>query len=255
MERLVIFGGTAQGNNSQPVYVPEMFDPITETWQSLSSASVPRHYHQTSILLPDGRVWTAGGSPHRNEEEDRTEIFSPDYLFMGPRPAINSVSSVGDYGGTIEILTPDAPSISSVSLVRLMATTHHYDANQRLVWLQIVSRNSNSLTVSAPINSNVAPPGYYMIFILTGSGIPSVASIVQIPGSGVGGDTTPPGQVTGLTVSPVSNSQLNLFWTTNTEPDLQHYNVYRGTTAGFTVTPGTTYLLDSLRLTLSLTLV
>ena len=42
---------------------------------------------------------------------NRTEIFSPDYLFMGPRPAINSVSSVGDYGGTIEILTPDAPSI------------------------------------------------------------------------------------------------------------------------------------------------
>jgi hypothetical protein len=58
--------------------------------------------------------------------------------------------------------------------------------------------------------------------------------------SGSGSDTTPPGQVTGLAVTTVSDTQLNLNWTANTEPDLNHYNVYRGTTAGFTVTPGTT---------------
>ena len=58
--KLVIFGGSGQGNNTMPVYVPEIFDPITETWQSLPPASVPRVYHQTSLLLPDGRVWTAG---------------------------------------------------------------------------------------------------------------------------------------------------------------------------------------------------
>ena len=61
--KLVIFGGTALGNNTNPVYIPEMFDPVTETWQSLPAASVPRVYHQTSVLLADGRVWTAGGTP------------------------------------------------------------------------------------------------------------------------------------------------------------------------------------------------
>ena len=75
-----------------------------------------------------------------------------------------------------------------------------------------------------------------MIHILNGAGVPSVAKIIQIPGTGNGGpDTTPPSKVLGLTVIPVSSSQLNLAWTANTETDLGHYNVYRGTTAGFAV--------------------
>ena len=65
-------------------YIPEMFDPVTETWQTSAAASVPRNYHQTSILLPDGRVWTAGSTPSSGQEELRTEFFSPDYLFSGP---------------------------------------------------------------------------------------------------------------------------------------------------------------------------
>jgi Fibronectin type III domain len=80
-----------------------------------------------------------------------------------------------------------------------------------------------------------------MIHVLDGSNVPSVAKIIKIPGSGTGvPDTTPPAQVTGLIVTTVSSTQLNLGWTANTEPDLNHYNVYQGTTTGFTVTPGTT---------------
>jgi Domain of unknown function (DUF1929) len=239
--KLVIFGGTAQGNNTVPVYVPEMFDPVTETWQSLAAASVPRVYHQTALLLPDGRVWNAGSTPQSDIEELRTEIFSPDYIFSGSRPVITGSPTVGDYGNQISIPTSDASITSSVSLVRLMATTHHYEPNQRFIWLQIISRGSSNLTVAAPVNANIAPPGYYMIFILNNSGIPSIGKIVKIPGSGSGGgDTTPPAQVTGVGVQTISDTQLNLTWTGNTEPDLDHYNVYRDTTAGFTVTPGTT---------------
>ena len=86
--KLAIFGGSANGNGTNPVFVAEMFDPVTETWQTTAAASVPRVYHQTSILLPDGRVWTAGSTPSSNQEELRTEFFSPDYLFSGPRPTI-----------------------------------------------------------------------------------------------------------------------------------------------------------------------
>ena len=95
------------------------------------------------------------------------------------------------------------------------------------------------MTVSAPINNKVAPPGPYMIHVLNALGVPSVAKIIQIPGTGTGGDITAPSKVLGLTVTPISGSQIDLGWTTNPEPDVAHYNVYRGTTAGFAVNTAT----------------
>jgi hypothetical protein len=240
--KLLILGGGAS-TTSDLVYIPEIFDPLTETWISgLPPASVPRVYHCVALLLLDGRVWNAGGTPNQVVWELRTEIFSPDYLFAGTRPIISGTPNVGNYGGTIDIPTPDAPNIESVSLVRLMNTTHHYDANQRLVWLQIINRGSGGITVSAPINSNIAPPGYYMVHVLNSSGVPSIAQIVKIPGTvAPPPDITPPSQVAGLTVTTASSTQLNLSWTANPAADgVANYNVYRDTTAGFTVTPGTT---------------
>ena len=180
--KCVLFGGSSIGTSS-PVYIPEMFDPVAETWQSLPTATVPRTYHQVSLLLPNGRVWTACSTPRPSSWEPRIEVFSPNYLSGGTtRPTISGTPTVGGYGGQITIPTPNPSSINSVSLVRLMATTHHYDANQRLVWLQIVNRGSSSITVSAPINANIAPPGKYMIHVLNGSNIPSAAAIINIPG-------------------------------------------------------------------------
>jgi hypothetical protein len=236
--KLLVLGGADRATYN-PVYIPEIFDPISETWQSDSSAAMaPRVYHCVALLLPDGRVWIAGGMLTKGVCERGSEFFSPDYLFATPRPTISKIPRVGDYGASIIIQTPDASNITSVSLVRLMNTTHHYDPNQRLVWLQIINRSSSSITVSAPINPNIAPPGHYMIFILSDSGIPSVAKIIKIPGSA---DTTPPSQVTSLIVTTKSYSELKLSWDGNPVSDgTHHYNVYRGTTAGFAATPGTT---------------
>ena len=239
--KCAVFGGSSQ-LNTNPVRQPEMFDPVTETWQVLPTASIDRVYHQVSILLKDGRVWTAGSTVRSDVAELRTEIFSPPYLFQGPRPVITNASTVGDYDSTITISTDDPQGVQSVSLVRLMTTTHHYEANQRFVWLQILQRNTNNVVVKAPVNSRIAPPGYYMLHILNSAGVPSVAEIVQIPGTGAPpADTTPPSQVAGLGATTVNSSQIDLSWTANPVPDgVDHYNVYRGTTAGFPVTPGTT---------------
>ena len=236
--KCVIFGGTQMGNQN-PILAPELFDPDTETWQVLPSSTIARYYHSSALLLQDGRVWVAGGTVNSGVWELRTEFFSPDYLFGGSRPTISEIPLVGNYGSTIDISTPDAAAISSVSLVRLMNTTHHYDANQRLVWLQIVGTSAGGITVSAPINANIAPPGYYMIHILNSAGVPSAGTIIQIPGTAT--DTNPPSQVLGLTVTTAGISQLNLSWTANPAADgVNRYNVYRGTTAGFPVTLGTT---------------
>jgi hypothetical protein len=57
---------------------------------------------------------------------------------------------------------------------------------------------------------------------------------------GGGTDTIPPGQVTGLAATAISDTVISLNWTANTEPDLNNYDVYRGTVSGFTVTLGVT---------------
>ena len=181
MENVLYLEGLRRETQYQFVF-PKRLILLLKLGKTIPLPSVDRVYHQVSLLLPDGRVWTAGSTIRSNAEELRTEFFSPSYLFNGPRPAISGSPNVGGYGGTINISTPNASNISSVSLVRLMSCTHHYEANQRLVWLQILATGSNNITVSAPINANIAPPGYYMIHVLNGSGVPSVAKIIQIPG-------------------------------------------------------------------------
>jgi hypothetical protein len=181
--KVVVFGGSSQGTTN-PIYIPEMFDPENESqgWVTLSAATVPRVYHATALLLPDGSVWTASSTVNTCTTELRTEIFKPSY-FSVTRPTISGTPTVGGYGQTIVIPTPSPSSISRVSLTRLGATTHHYEANVRLLWLQITARAGSSITVSAPLNSKLAPPGYYMIHVLDSTLVPSVAKIIQIPGA------------------------------------------------------------------------
>jgi hypothetical protein len=187
---VVVFGGAAQGV-SNPRLVPEMFDPDTENWSNLAAANVPRVYHQVSLLLPDGRVWTAGSTPSRSNWEQRTEFFRPSY-YTATRPTISGVPTVGGYGDSIIIPTPNASSIDRATLVKLPDTTHHYDSNMRCVILEVESSTSSSVTVEAPLNSSLAPPGYYYIHVVNNSGIPSVARIIQIPGTAAPPPPPPP---------------------------------------------------------------
>jgi hypothetical protein len=163
-----------------------MFDPVSETWTVWPAATVPRMYHQVSLLLHDGRVWTAGTTPSQAIKEVRVEVFNPWYI-SETRPTISGDPTGGAYGGTITIPTPNAADITKVSLVKASSTTHHYNTDQRLIWLQIESKTGSSVTVKAPINNKLAPPGYYLIHVLNSAGVPSVGAFIKIPGSGGGG--------------------------------------------------------------------
>ena len=57
--------------------------------------------------------------------------------------------------------------------------THSNNMEQRYVPLNF-STGSGSLTASTPANTNVAPPGFYMFFIIDGAGVPSVAKMVRL---------------------------------------------------------------------------
>ncbi|MDQ4101569.1 MAG: DUF1929 domain-containing protein [Thermoproteota archaeon] len=185
--QIAIFGGNLKTNES-PVLYPEVFNPETETWTTWPAANVPRMYHSIALLLHDGRVWTAGTTPTQHDKEIRVEIFNPWYTFE-TRPTISSDPTGGAYGGTITIPTPDAANVAKVSLIRVSATTHHYNTDQRLIWLQIQNKTDSSVTVKAPINNKLAPPGYYLIHVLNSAGVPSVGKFIKLPGSA---DNSPP---------------------------------------------------------------
>ena len=110
----------------------------------------------------------------------RLEVFSPPYLFKGPRPAITSAPEQCTYGQTIQIMSQQSANIRWASLIRNGVTTHSFDTNQRLVDLTINSRNGGIVKATVPQNRNIAPPGWYMLFLVDNNGVPSVASWIQL---------------------------------------------------------------------------
>ncbi len=172
--------GSEFNDLSAPVRAAEIWSPTTGQWTTLASNAVTRGYHGTSLLLPDGRVLNAGSGDGAGAPKERNaELFSPPYLFQGERPKITNAPSGVGYGAQFRILTPQAAAIAQVSFIRLGAVTHAFDQNQRFQWLAF-SADATGLTVAAPSSSNRAPPGHYMVFILSEAGVPSVARIIRL---------------------------------------------------------------------------
>ena len=179
---LAIGGGMIKNgcDSSIPVYAAELWSPATATWTTLSAMVTPRVYHSTAILLPDGRVLAAGSGRDQAEPNQLSaEIFSPPYLFKGTRPAIGSVASSTTYGASVAVTTPDAATIASVSLMRPGATTHSFDQAQKFVSLSF-QQSTGGITIQTPATSNLAPPGYYLLFLVNKSGVPSVGSFIRL---------------------------------------------------------------------------
>jgi galactose oxidase len=174
---LVTGGSSGQDfdDDTLPVKVPELYDPETNVWTKLAPAADYRGYHSTALLLPDGRVLTGGG---RNRHT--TEIFTPPYLEQdGARPTIQAAPGAIDPGSSFLVQTADAAQVAKVTLLALGSVTHAFDQNQRFLKLPFTV-TSGGLTVTAPASNLAAPPGYYLLFILDGRGVPSVARIVKL---------------------------------------------------------------------------
>ncbi len=172
--------GTEFNDLTQPVRAAELWNPATGAWKTLAGNAVVRGYHGTAILMPDGKVLLAGSGDGAGLPAERNaELFSPPYLFLGPRPAISSAPTVARYNTTFQVPTPTPSAIAKVSLVRLGSVTHGFDMNQRYHALAFTS-NATGLTVTAPTSRKRAPPGHYLLFILNGAGVPSVAKVVQV---------------------------------------------------------------------------
>jgi hypothetical protein len=211
---LALGGSVSDENKGTASLKADLYDPSTNTFSPAGANVYPRLYHSVALLLPDATVWVAGGNPQGNIYEPHMEIYQPAYLFnsdgsLAGRPTITGTPSTVGYGRTFAIQTPDAADISSVVLVKAGSVTHAFDMDQRLVGLSYTF-DSGSLTVTGPPNSNIAPPGFYLVFILNSRGVPSVASFVQVV-EGPNFSLTPappqqviiPGQSTSFTVQSV----------------------------------------------------
>ncbi len=195
---VLVTGGTSgpgHNNASTAVFAAELWNPSTETWTTLASATVPRLYHSSAMLLPDGRVMTTGGDNYTD-----VEIFSPPYMFKGASPTITGAPASVGYGQQFTVQSPEGADIRKVTMIRLGSPTHAFDMGQRMNTLQFTP-GTGVVNITTPANSNLAPPGHYMLFIMNSAGVPSQARIVQL-----GSSTTqpPPPTPPAMTVSSLS---------------------------------------------------
>ena len=222
--KILALGGSLNDEDTTTASLnADLYDPATNTFSSAGALVYARLYHSVSLLLPDATVWVAGGNPQRGTYEPHMEVYTPQYLLNADgtpatRPAISGTSSsVIGYGGGFQVQTPDAASIANVVLMRNGAVTHAFDMDQRYVGLSFTA-GSGVLNVTGPPNGNIAPPGYYMLFILNSAGVPSVATMLQV--SLAANDTPPTGTITSPASDvTISAGQSVVYSGTGSDPD------------------------------------
>ena len=183
-------GGNSSGvdlyDPDNGVLTPELWNPDTGEWSIMNDMAVDRQYHSIALLLPDARVLLAGSGYcvpcfTFDHEEQNAEIFSPPYLFNGPRPVITAAPEQVNYGNEFNLnFTGD---VARVNFIKLSSVTHSQSQDQRLVKGEIVANNNGVLTVRAPESRMVAPPGHYMVFAVNAAGVPSEAAIMSFGGA------------------------------------------------------------------------
>ncbi|KAJ7571084.1 hypothetical protein O6H91_01G148100 [Diphasiastrum complanatum] len=200
--QVLIVNGAQNGSQgweaaSNPALNPVMFTPSTSQFEVQAASTIPRVYHSTANLLPDGRILIAGSNTHQFytftgvlPTELRVEAFSPAYLDSSndfQRPSFVNTPTVLRYGFnfTADISLPgNLTSAIELILSSVPFTTHSYSQGQRQLKLPVsqpVTMNNNEYTVSssAPNSAVVAPSGYYMLFPVH-NGIPGTSTWVLV---------------------------------------------------------------------------
>lgn len=169
-------------DREEPVYEASIYDPIANTFSEVADDPVPRTYHSSAFLLPDGRVMAVGNNPGDGSFDMRISVYTPSYLYDGPRPQITSIANTEWTYGSAQQITVDSAdgAVTSAELIRPAAVTHSSDPNQRYVDLPITVGSNGTLSLNVTDNDDIAPPGYYMLFVQNAAGVPSIAQWVHL---------------------------------------------------------------------------
>ena len=186
--RVLIVGGQTFAtlfSDDRAILIPELWDPVSETFTKLAPMQTPRVYHSTALLLPDARVFVGGGGlcGGCGTNHENAEIFSPPYLFnpdgtAAKRPLINSAPTVAALGSSITVAA-DTQGLK-FEAIRMSSVTHTVNNDQRRIPLKAAVIATNSYRLKFPSDPGVVPPGYYMLFAINSQGTPSVARTIKI---------------------------------------------------------------------------
>jgi len=182
---LVVGGSSVDLTTTTAALSTEIYDPSTNKFSPSGNITYPRLDHHEVLVLPDASVWVAGNQGPIGEIiwETHMELYQPPYLFddqgnLAPRPTILDAPAQVGYGDSFVIHVDD--DIKTALLLKPGAMTHSFNTDQRLIWLDFDSAADGTTTLTAPPNANLAPPGYYMLFVTNQDGVPSIAKFVQL---------------------------------------------------------------------------
>jgi hypothetical protein len=251
--RVLVTGGSGEPNKMVNVNnSAEIWNPATGAWTVGASGNRARLYHSMALLLPDGSVLVGGGGASGDSVNNlHSEIYYPPYLYDAPghfasRPSISSAPDTLA-AGQIFTVGVGAANIQRVTLVKTGAVTHSFNMDQRFVELAFTDSGGGELSVHAPSRATDIPPGYYLLFVINGAGVPSKGRIVRVSigGGGGGADTVAPTTPQNLVLARVSGS-VKLTWNASTDAvGVSGYAIYRSTNGALgpevTRTSGTTW--------------
>jgi hypothetical protein len=186
---IFVSGGINGGSSdSNAVKEGEIYNPgidwntgqftAPDSWITVDAATAVRNYHSTALLLPNGRVWVAGSSKNAAQGDPssvgelRIEVFKPSYDSASNRPQLTNAPASAGYGQFFEITCPQATNVRRVAITRCGSVTHAFDGDQRYVGLNFSLIEDNRIRVTSPPNSRIAPPGYYLLWIIDANGLP-----------------------------------------------------------------------------------
>ncbi|MGH6795104.1 MAG: galactose oxidase-like domain-containing protein [Methylocella sp.] len=125
-------------------------------------------------------------------KELNVEIYYPAYLYLkdgsgnpAPRPQIISAPSVTPpllLNQNILVTMGANDKVSRVRLIRVGADTHNFNSERRLIPMRY-TQSGTQVTATLQATPEIAPPGYYMLFVFSSSGMPAVAPIISIGSS------------------------------------------------------------------------
>ncbi|HEX9998965.1 MAG TPA: discoidin domain-containing protein [Actinoplanes sp.] len=187
--KVVVVGGqnfAVPFSDNAAVLSAEMWDPVSESFTTMATATVPRTYHSVSLLMPDGRVFAGGGGlcgTGCSTNHFDGQIFTPPYLLNADgspaaRPSITAAPASTANGAKIMVGTSRA--VTAFAIVRMGSATHSVNTDQRRLSLVPAPAEDGSYELTIPADPGVAVPGYWMLFAMDSKGVPSVAKVIRI---------------------------------------------------------------------------